>query len=434
MQLWNDYEGKTIAEKYELGPLLGPEGRSALFSLKDSAAGTIAITESLNDEEQMVACWAKVAAVKHENLVELREFGKSELDGAPLTYVVMETSDGSLADLLKERAGTYEETKQIAASLSAALLALHESGIAHGNVIAENVVAVGETVKLRTDCIRDCGTETTPSAWQERTRKDVQDLSLLLLRVLTLEKRLSPETKLAGPFDRMVEKGYNGTWGLEEIHAAVVPAAVIPAAAIPAAIPAPVTTSAPVAPPVQYTLPEMEPEEVEMPMRRIETPVAPPAFTLPFGLDLKMAGAGALGLVLLLALSVHFFRSKPASVANVQDPPAATAPAVVVAPPPAPKPVTQETSTRSAIAGRMQAGWYVIAYTYNREDQAWKKVASIMKQHPSLEAKVVDPGGHGPFLVALGGPMTRDGAASARSKALREGMPRDTFVRNYVGS
>lgn len=82
----------------------------------------------------------------------------------------------------------------------------------------------------------------------------------------------------------------------------------------------------------------------------------------------------------------------------------------------------------------MQAGWYVIAYTYNREDQAWKKVASIMKRHPALAPAVVAPGGHGPFLVAIGGPMTRDGAASARSRAVHEGMPRDTFVRNYQGS
>ena len=32
MQLWNDYEGRTIAEAYPLEKLLSPEGRSAYFS------------------------------------------------------------------------------------------------------------------------------------------------------------------------------------------------------------------------------------------------------------------------------------------------------------------------------------------------------------------------------------------------------------------
>jgi len=133
-------------------------------------------------------------------------------------------------------------------------------------------------------------------------------------------------------------------------------------------------------------------------------------------------------------LCLHLFRGKPeAAAAVVQETPAASAPAPVVALAPVAAPVAAADSTRSAIASHMQAGWYVIAYTYNHEDQAWKKVASIMKRHPALEPQVVAPGGHGPFLVAIGGPMTRDGAASARSKALREGMPRDTFVRNYAG-
>jgi len=432
MQLWNDYEGKTIAGKFELGALLGPEGRSALFTLKGSTPGTIAVTESLNDEELMVACWTRIAGVKQENLVELKEFGRAELDGAPLTYVVMEATDGNLDDLLKERTATHAEATQVATSVAGALKALHAAGIAHGQVMAEKVVAIGETVKLRTDCIRDCGAEATVAERDERLRKDVQDLAMLLLRALTLERKLTPETKLAAPFDRVVEKGFNGTWSLEDILVAVAPPVVVKA-------------PEPVAVPVQYSLPEMDVDEaeteVELPMQRVETPLVLVGSLWPFGLDLRMVGAGALGLVVLLMLCVHFFRSKPEAEAALQAPPvaAASAPAQEAAVAPAAAPVAPATapmeadSTRSAIANHMQSGWYVIAYTYNHEDQAWKKVATIMKRHPALEPQVVAPGGHGPFLVAIGGPMTRDGAVSARSKALHEGMPRDTFVRNYAG-
>ena len=58
MQLWNDYEGKTIAGKYPLGPLVRPEGRSALFQLSAGveAPAIIRLTEAINDEGQMLAC------------------------------------------------------------------------------------------------------------------------------------------------------------------------------------------------------------------------------------------------------------------------------------------------------------------------------------------------------------------------------------------
>ena len=78
MQLWNDYEGKTIAGKYPLGPLVRPEGRSALFQLSAGveAPAIIRLTEAINDEGQMLACWSRVAQVKQENLVAIKRFGE----------------------------------------------------------------------------------------------------------------------------------------------------------------------------------------------------------------------------------------------------------------------------------------------------------------------------------------------------------------------
>ena len=71
MHLWNDYEGKTIANIFSLGSLVRPEGRSALFALSGGAEAPalIRLTESINDESQMLACWSRVSQVKQENLV-----------------------------------------------------------------------------------------------------------------------------------------------------------------------------------------------------------------------------------------------------------------------------------------------------------------------------------------------------------------------------
>ena len=82
----------------------------------------------------------------------------------------------------------------------------------------------------------------------------------------------------------------------------------------------------------------------------------------------------------------------------------------------------------------MQAGWYVIAYTFNRADQAAIRVAAIAKKDPSLQPKIIAPGGHSPYLIALGGPMTRPQAEALQKRARDFGLPRDTFVRNYKGN
>jgi eukaryotic-like serine/threonine-protein kinase len=73
----------------------------------------------------------------------------------------------------------------------------------------------------------------------------------------------------------------------------------------------------------------------------------------------------------------------------------------------------------------------VVAFTYNREDQAQRKVAEIAQSHPDLNPAVFTPSGRAPFLVTLGGPMSREDAFALSGKAKREGLPRDTYAQNY---
>jgi hypothetical protein len=76
----------------------------------------------------------------------------------------------------------------------------------------------------------------------------------------------------------------------------------------------------------------------------------------------------------------------------------------------------------------------VVAFTYNREDQARQKAAEIAQSHPDLNPTVFTPSGHAPFLVTLGGPMSMQDAFALSGKAKREGMPRDVYAQNYRGS
>ena len=83
------------------------------------------------------------------------------------------------------------------------------------------------------------------------------------------------------------------------------------------------------------------------------------------------------------------------------------------------------------LTGDSRGHWRVIAFTYSREDQAQQKAAEIAQSHPDLNPTVFQPNGRGPFLVTLGGPMTREDAFAFSGKAKREGMPKDIYAQNY---
>jgi hypothetical protein len=435
MQLWNDYEGKTIANQFPLGSLVRPEGRSALFQLSSGAEAPaiIRLTEAINDERQMLACWTLVAAVKQENLVTIKRFGETNFEGTPLTYAVMESSDANLADLLKERPLTYPEAMQVATSLVAALTALHAKNLVHGHIDAANILAVGETVKLRTDCVRECVVEpgiTTAEDCKQLVERDVQDLAALLLRALTLDRKLKPSTRLPAPFDRIIPNGMNGAWSLKEIAAALAPPAASPSVPDPA--PRAPQTSSP-ADPDSAAAAEEEIDPADRPLlyrRRNQTGTVP--FTQRGRLWTILAAIAVVALALFLRANI-----KPANAPQASAAPAAIAPVSA----PAPQVIVKNTAAPApiphAIALRpthMQTGWYVVAYTFNHPEQAASRAASVAKKNPSLRPQVIAPGGHAPFLVALGGPMTRPQAENTRNLARQAGLPRDTFVQNYKGN
>src|ERR1700712_5527467 len=121
MQLWNDYEGKTIAGVYSIGRPLLREGRTAFFEITNGpeAPAVMRITESLNDEEQMLERWRKVSELKQENLIAIKKYGETVFEGTPLTYAVIEASDAALAEILAERPLTHEEAMQVGRSVVA---------------------------------------------------------------------------------------------------------------------------------------------------------------------------------------------------------------------------------------------------------------------------------------------------------------------------
>jgi hypothetical protein len=430
MDLWTEYEGRTIDGAFTLTKLIQPEGRSAFFSTSNRTGvpTVIRLIESHFDGDDILARWRGMEALNHPNLVKLKSFGHVVVDETSLVYAVMEPVDANLGEILKVRQLTELETKQVATSLLAAIEALHSSGFVHEHVEPANVLAVGEVIKLRSDCIRET-LEGEEGA--KLKRKDVRDYATVLLQALTQQRTLEAASRslpLAAPFEQIVRKGLSGEWGLEEIGAALTPVAAVVrpvARQTPAPVEAPATTlerpvEAPVIPPPSVA-------------RRIQIPVEDRWR----GNRVRgiAYGVGTLLIVLLGWWFVHWSTGSEGSSGAVTKAlaPAAQENAAHGAEPRPSAAVDVPAPVRPIASSTSAGNWRVIAFTYNRREEAQQKAAQIAQGHPDLSPSVFTPTGRAPFLVELGGAMSREDAFALSGKAKREGLPRDTYAQNYRG-
>jgi len=456
MELWTEYEGKTIDGAFPLTRLLRPEGGSAFFTTSNEAGlpRLIRLVESRLGEDDILSRWRGVAALDHPNILKLEEYGQVMVDETSLVYAVMEPVDANLGEIVRDQRLTVPETKQLASSLLSVLEALHSHGFIHQNLQPVNVVAVGEVVKLQCDCIREA-----PEGERGRQLKqrDVHDLATVLLQALAQEQTLeaaSGHFPLPMPFDQIVPRAIRGEWGLTQIAAALDgtpipqdnPTAVVLPGARTAARPHLFATEP--AERIQPNLfektsppdPVPAPEITEIPARNEK--IQMDGFAPRIG---PMAAIATVLIVLLLATLTGYLLSKrPAIPINV--PRAASAPVTdtgtktagtstangadkIEAPvasvaPPAPQ--DKATDARDQ--------WRVVAYTYLHEEQASRKAASLAEKDPKLHPEVFRPAGKGPYLVTLGGSMGKDDALALTRKVRREGFPRDTYAQNYTST
>jgi len=458
MELWTEYEGRTIDGAFPLKKLLLPEGRSAFFSTSNGKGEptVIRLIASHFDEDEILARWRGVEALGHPNILRLERFGQLVLDDTTVVYAVMEPVDANLAEVVSNQRLTVPEARQLAASLASALEILHSNGFVHEHVEPANIYAVGEVVKLRGDCIRE-----TPEGQTglEAKKRDIHNLGVVLLESLAQQQSLDapgPKPALAAPFDRLVPNALNGSWTLAEIRSAIGPvetsapatpygathaSAATPvsarglgAAAVPAAKPA----SAVPVPPASSSSPR------EMPLLAksgsFGPPAARPRIESPEGLPRvdprTLWTAAVVAVILAIWLIWHFAHSAPSSPATQSvktAPSAATTTAVKPSPSQKPTRPAARTSTHVVTPDGAHEQWRVIAFTYNFQDQAQKKAAFIAQSHPDLHPEVFTPTGRAPYLVTVGGSMNHDAAYALMHRSSHWGLPKDTYAQNYTG-
>ena len=417
MELWTEYEGRTIAGTHTLTRLLRSEGRNAFFATASQAGPgeLMRLTEAHFDEAETLMRWRRVAKVEQSHLVGIGRVGQTVVDGVSLTYALLERSDGTLDEVLCERPLTVAETLEVGRSVVEALAALHASGLVHEHIEPANVMAMGEVVKLRSDCVRECVADVEFNTAEGRAalvREDVRAVGLLLVRCVTLERAWKPGLVLAEPLGEVVRRALDGSWGLAEMAAALKPVGVAGEVDEARAAKARAVAPAAVAEGLRARATEV---------RRV-APVQGSQARKVVRVAETRALAGRKGwyvaVAVLLVLLGWWMTGRTHGKAVTPVLPLA-APVVV----PASAPVAALAVAPAA------AGWYVVAYTYKREDQAWRQVQRVREGHGGLQPGMLKAGGA--FLVVLGGGMLEEEARGMVKRARRAGMPRDMVVRRF---
>lgn len=468
MDLWTEYEGVTIDSAFALRKLLQPEGRSAFFSTTNAKGEAVLarIIECHFDQDEILARWRGVQALGHPNFLRIERFGHFRVKASDGTavYAVFERVDENLGEVLERGHLSSAAASEIGLSVSSALETLHANGFVHEHIDTRNIYAVGNTVKLRSDCIREAP---EGGAGVEARRGDIHQLAVVLTQVLLGSSTGSSATRqpmLPRPFDDIVCNGLNGTWGLAEIKAALgtpepvkaeprrivtvegnLPEAectsktedALAATAIPRDSSARVLSFEKSAEYEQEheetALPDPEPTTFSGPAERKRAPMEVPVI---FGISerdfrrWKAAGALVLALILMVWFFVHrsSHRTGAAMTAPATSAPTAGELQTTGTPENA---VTYPAAPVMGATPVSGAQWRVVAFTYRSHEQAQKRAASLAQKNARLQPVVFSPTGKAPWLVTIGGVLQRDAAYALARKARSLGLPRDTYAQNY---
>lgn len=504
MMLWTDLEGRELMGRWRLGRLVRPEGRTAWFEAAeaDGKPLMLSVTETLNDDDEMVTRLRRAAEIRHPNVVAVREAVATRIDDTHVVLAAMEPTEEDLADVLRERALSAVETQMVLEALAQGLAAIHGRGLVQGRMEPASVLATGETIKLRSDCLQigDTGFAATAA-------EDVRGLGRIVTQALT--RRIPSGANdpvlqlLPEPMARAVRRALSGGATVAEVAALagvrIAPTREPARASTPE--PGREPTAAPSPQPEAKTVAQTSPiplagrsnpasartsagwtaqadagsastKESVTPGMTSATPQAgmePPAAqekqaarviamktaepssrealmpqtarepedssSLPEDdeprVKLRPSApwviAAAVVLVLATVLALYGLLHRRSAVQPVESraTPAGAA---------SPERGTQPTAANRAAANSAVVttpGWRVVAYTYNHEVQAEHKALTIAKRYPQLTPGVFAVHGRAPYLVTLGGVMSKADALAMRNEAVRMGLPRDTYAQNY---
>lgn len=228
----SDWTGRTIDNRFPLLEWLGGSNRSGVFLTElDGPGSQRAVIKLLpanyvNAQAQLLR-WSEASKLSHPHLMPLLHTGRSQVDTIGVVYSVTDYAEEVLADVLKDRALSPEETKEMLVPVLDALFYLHSKRYVHGHLKPSNILVVRNQVQLSGDELEVVGepgmhfrglsvydAPETGTAMMA-SPADVWSLGMTLVEVLTQhppewgrEKGKEPviPEELPQPFARMVQE------------------------------------------------------------------------------------------------------------------------------------------------------------------------------------------------------------------------------------
>jgi hypothetical protein len=367
---WSDLVGSLVGSKYPLTEYLGDVGGNGVFSTTASGAPAIVRLAPETGADSLFERWTATVRLSHPNLVRSYDAGRAELSGNQFVYTVTERPDDSLGEAVRARALTADEARDVVKSVLAVLAYLHQQGFVHGSIEAENIVAIGDHVKL--------GPWTIHRGDEAAINDDMLATGQTIVEILTQHRPATDVqadvATLPPPFGQIarayLQRRMSASEGLRLLEGG---------------------QAATIAHP---------PHRMKLPMGAI---------------------FAAFAAVLVLLLGVRAYKNRtPAQEAVpvvAQAPPQAVRERVVSPPPPLPT--------------RPKGGdWVIVAAIYNDYDLAAKRAESIAKRWKRWQPEVFPPVSQGrrKYMVVLHSADSRKEADRLLARARADGMPSDAYV------
>jgi len=155
-QTWEQFGGQVVDGNFPLLQWLGGSESGAVFLTERHdgdriVKAAIKLIPAPENSELQLSRWRQAAGLAPAHLIRLFEMGKCEVGGTPLLYLVMESAEENLAQVLSHRALTPAETRAVLEPLLDILGYLHTQGLVHGHIKPANIMAIGDELKLSSD-------------------------------------------------------------------------------------------------------------------------------------------------------------------------------------------------------------------------------------------------------------------------------------------
>src|SRR5579864_5860073 len=212
-ETWEAWEGQWVNGKLPLRLWLGGSDQSAVFvtelpGAKPQKAAIKLIPAEAADADRRIERWNSAAQLSHPHLLRIFEWGRGQLEGTPVLYVIMEYAEEDLSQILPQRPLAETEVADLLPPLLDGLSCLHSKGFVHGHLKPSNIQACNNQLKLSTDhlCLAGEGVskkESLPNVYSApeiaagtlSPASDVWSLGATLVATLTQQQKFQQDAE-----------------------------------------------------------------------------------------------------------------------------------------------------------------------------------------------------------------------------------------------